>query len=78
MITISYSLCLTHVIFLGKLIVLAFWRIVAGSRLQLPLQWVGWAAAILGAWLVFKFCEQPLERWRHSVPRRSTPANFVP
>jgi len=72
--TISYSLYLTHVTFIGKWINLASRRIASDSLLQLPLQMVGWAAAIMGAWLVFKFCEQPLERWRHAIRRRSRAA----
>ncbi len=70
--TISYSLYLTHTLFMGKVINLVSRRIAADSLFQLPLQLIGWLAAILGAWLIFKFCEQPLECWRHSMRRRST------
>ena len=64
--TISYSLYLTHVTFMGKVINLASHRVAPDSVLQYPVQVAGWAAAIVGAWIVFRLCEQPLERWRHS------------
>ena len=69
--TLSYSLYLTHIVFMGKVIGVASRWVAADSLLQLPVQLVGWGSAIIGAWLVFKFCEQPLERWRHSLRHRS-------
>jgi peptidoglycan/LPS O-acetylase OafA/YrhL len=69
--TISYSLYLTHITFMGKVLGLASRRIASDSMLQLAVQVASWGAAILGAWIIFKFCEQPLERWRRSLRRRS-------
>jgi peptidoglycan/LPS O-acetylase OafA/YrhL len=61
---ISYSLYLTHAIFMGKFLNFASRRVNADSLLQLPLQIIGWTIALVGGWVVFQFCEQPIERWR--------------
>ena len=66
----SYSLYLVHVP-LGRVINLGS-RVIPHNSVWFVCLVVGhWIVGIAVAWTFYKFCEQPLERWRHRLRRRT-------
>jgi peptidoglycan/LPS O-acetylase OafA/YrhL len=70
--TFSYSLYLVHVP-LGRVIGLGTRVISPESVWFVFLVMAYWSVAIAGAWVFYRICESPLERWRHYL-RRKPPA----
>jgi peptidoglycan/LPS O-acetylase OafA/YrhL len=64
--SISYSLYLTHPLGL-RVIPLARRWVEHDSAWMWVLQPVGWACSVLLAWLFYKACEAPIERWRRGL-----------
>lgn len=73
---ISYSLYLTHVPLGLRIIPLGRRWVESDSAWLWVLQALGWAAAILMAWLFYEIVEARFERWRVSLRRRPVPAPF--